>query len=392
MNIEDRIERRLQWTDDTGVIRDAAMISPVTHLETPTGRGPTFERLLDALDPSFTGSHLPDVYVWGPKGAGKSAVVTALFDRLADYGRRSRGVIHTSTRASAPGLPEYVYVDARSATTTFGLYHDVLAALLDDPVPEQGVGTEALERRLKQAVASAKDGIVVAVDHVDEPETHAPAEIANHFASFSDLSVLVVSRTPPADVDWSPDATVRFEAYQRHGLIDVITNRVTNGLERDTISHEQVRDVAEWAGSDAHDALAAIFGAAVLADDAGDASVRPSTLDRGIDAVPKPSAELGRVLALPANRQRVLRELIDLSDTERESVDDVTTAIAAADRVDLSALTIKRVLYELAEVNIVRRETVETSKRGRPPSRIDPQFPTLVFRELYDRGVDAGGR
>jgi len=41
------------------------------------------------------------------------------------------------------------------------------------------------------------------------------------------------------------------------------------------------------------------------------------------------------------------------------------------------------VLYELAEAGVIRRLKVDDAKQvGRPPSRLEPRFPTLVFRHL----------
>jgi len=43
------------------------------------------------------------------------------------------------------------------------------------------------------------------------------------------------------------------------------------------------------------------------------------------------------------------------------------------------------VLYELAEAGIVRRVKAEQpSETGRPPSRVEPRFPTLVFEQLTE--------
>ena len=84
-----------------------------------------------------------------------------------------------------------------------------------------------------------------------------------------------------------------------------------------------------------------------------------------------------------------MRELLAIDDEDRESVTATTDAIAAAPDIDLSAGTVKRFLYELAETGIVERVTVERqSGHGRPPSRLEPRFPTLVFERLYDLRSD----
>ena len=383
MNVDERIERRLRSDRPNGVVTDIEAITPVVHVDDPVGRGPVLERLLDVLDPAFAGARPPSVYVHGPKGSGKSAVVTTLFDRLDSHAGRQGGAIHTATRTAEPPLPRFVRVDARRAGTRFGLYHDALAGLIDVPVPDHGVGTDELATRLADAVGS--EGVVVAIDHADEPDTFAPGEAAALLGDVADALVpVVVGRTSPETLDWEPETVVEVPAYERHALVDVLTARTTTGLSRNAVSHDQVREIAEWAEGDAHDALAALFGATVSAerDDAG--TLRPADVDAGIEAVPKPSVSLGRVFALPENRKRVLAELVTLDEDERGSVGAATEAIAAAPTVDLTASTVRRVLYELAELDVLELVTAPSSGgKGRPPSRIVARFPTRVFSELF---------
>jgi len=67
-------------------------------------------------------------------------------------------------------------------------------------------------------------------------------------------------------------------------------------------------------------------------------------------------------------------------------VSTATEAIATTDHVDLSVSTVRRMLYELADAELLERVTVERSDgKGRPPSRLVPRFPTVVFREVFAR-------
>ena len=390
MNIDDRIERRLGYDAAGTVLADLDAVSPVSHLESPVGRGPAIERLLDVFSPALSGSLPPSVYVHGPKGSGKSAIVSTLFDRLAAHSGPRRA-IQTSTRAVEQNLPGFVYVDARRASTRFGLYHDMLASISDDTVPEHGIGTDELTDALRDSIRTGPD-VVVAADHVDEPETPDATTVVDWIEDVSGHIVPVcLGRDPPDAVDWEPDVPVSFDQYRRHVLVELLTSRCSTGLGRDALTHDQIREIAEWASGDAHDALSAITGAAVHAEHTGASTIRARDIDAGIDAVPKPCVALGRVLALSSSRMRLLYELVSLSEDNRSSVNTATTTIASRETVDLSASTVRRVLYELADTGLLERVTTQhSSGKGRPPSRLVPRFPTLAFQELFDRSLRPG--
>jgi len=390
MDLTDRIRRRQRTGDESRIVIDYGPLSPVAHFEEPTGRGPVLERLLDYLDPVFGDGLPPNAYVWGPAGAGKSAAITALFAHLSRVHAGNGAVIHTTTRSQSGAAPSFVYVDGRRADSDFGLYHAILDALLDESVPRQGVGTETLRSQLAKELRDADRRTVVAIDHVGEPGTAALADLTDALAVAGEsLRWVAVGRPPPSELPEAarPPERIEIPAYERHALVDVLTARASEALARRAVEHEQIRRLAGCAEGDAHDALAALFGAADRADAAGHDRIHECDLEAGVDAVPRPSAPLGRVLTLSANRQLVLRAFVDLDEADAASVGAATEAIAADPSVDLSAATIERFLYELAETGIVQRTTSrrDGAGTGRPPSRIEPLFPTIPFRRLYDR-------
>ena len=398
MDLDERIERRRRGESERALVRDFDVLSPVTHLSEPNGRGPVLERLLDVLDPTFEGKLPGNAYVWGPKGVGKSAVVSALFERLSEQSDRRRSTIYTTTRAVAPPTTVFAYVDARYATSEFALYHDVLDSIVEESVPEGGVGTAALRDRLDDEL-SGSTRAVVAVDHLAEADTFS-IERLDELLDLPSVAYVGVGRTPPAsqagaadgldldsDAGVEIDETVEVPRYERHALVDLLTQRASLGLARGSLSHGDIREVASWADGDAHDALAAVCGAADHALERHGNRITTADLEAGMEAVPWQSVSLGTVLALPANRQRILRRLLDLDASAVSSVRAATDALTADSRVNLSATTVKRVLYELAEAGIINRvETEVDSGLGRPPSRLEPQFPTRVFRRLVDAG------
>jgi len=386
MDIDARIKRRRRRGGGPRLVEDYEALAPVTHLDEPSDRGPVLERLLDHLDPVFDGRLPPNAYVHGPRGSGKTAVVTALFGHLERLSTQTQSVIYTSTRAGSPSAPGFVYVDARETHSEFAFYHRVLDALVDERVPEHGVGTEEIRGRLHDRVDRSRGGVVVGVDHVGAPEDTEAERLVDLFAGLpSNASWLAIGRTPPGETALSEytATTVHVEPYRRQVLVDVLMARASAGLARQALTHELARRIADWADGNAHDALAALFVATDRANRDGRDRLTPADVDAAIAEVPVPSVSLGRVLALPANKQLVLRELVDLDADERASVTATTDAVSAA--VDLSAGTVKRYLYELAESGVVERVQAEQQHgKGRPPSRVELRFPPTAFRRLYD--------
>ncbi|RDZ37945.1 MULTISPECIES: Cdc6/Cdc18 family protein [unclassified Haloferax] len=397
MRLEDRItRRRRRGRKRRRLVRDLSALDPTAHPREPTGRGPTLERILDHLDPVFDGELPPDAHVHGPKGVGKSAVVAALFEHLASALPARRSVIHTATRTAATPTTSFAYVDARDAPTEFALLHAALETLSKEPVPSQGVGAEALRERLTARVAHDEHA-VVAVDHVGEPETVSAATAVETLSSVSPhVSVLTVGRDPRSDATEAGDdddvtdvtdaASIAVPAYERHSLVDILVARASDGVTRNALPHEATREVAEWADGDAHDALSALYGAATLAAADGADTIDTEYVCAGIDAVPDGGCSLGRVFALPESRRRVLRAFVALDDEETASVSTATEHIAASPRVSLSPATVRRVLYELSDLGIVRRvsDSDSTDGPGRPATRPVPNFSTLAFRGLDD--------
>jgi len=390
MDIEARIQRRRRRDGSPRLIEDYEALSPVAHVDEPSDRGPAFERLLDHLDPVFDGTLPPNAYLSGPVGAGKSAVVTALFAHLERLSTQTRSVIHTSTRAATPTTPGFVYVDTRETASEFAFYHAVLDALVEESVPEHGVSTAELRQRLHDLLGGSRThtGVVVAADHVGEPATVAAEGLADLFAGLpSNVSWIAISRDPPGETPLTTyTATeIRIERYRRQALVDVLMTRASLGLTQQALDHDLARHIAEWADGNAHDALVALFVAADAASRAERTRITDDDVSDAIAEIPRPSVSLGRVLALPANKQVVLRELVDLDPEQRASVAATTEAIGADPTVDLSPGTIKRFLYEMAEAGVVERvQSEQQNGKGRPPSRIELRFPPTAFRRLYD--------
>jgi Cdc6-like AAA superfamily ATPase len=390
MDIESRIKRRQRRDSSHRLVLDYEPLSPVHHIDEPNGRGPMMERLLDHLDSVFDGNLPPNAYVHGPAGSGKSAVITALFSCLDLLPTDDRSIIHTSTRAEPAISPAFIYVDVRETKSEFAFYHAILDSLSDDTVPEYGIGTDTLRSRLHDILGGRNNGAVIAVDHVDDADELDPEDLVDLFAGLpSNTSWLAIGRAPP---EQSPltEYTARslaIEPYRKQTLVDVLMTRASDGLAQQSLTHSTARHIADWADGNAHDALSVLFVAAVNTEAADRTRITEHDVASAVDEIPDPCVSLGRVLALPKNRQAVLRELVEMDEAETASVTRTTEVISQRDAVDLSQGTVKRFLYEMAESGIVDRVKSERRNgQGRPPSRVEPRFPPTAFRQLYDLG------
>ena len=280
MDLQERIARRRSARQGRRIVVDRDQLSPVVHRPEPVGRGPVLEQLLDALEPIFDGELPPPVAIVGPAGSGTSAVVTAMFDALNDqFGGSSRAIETTTRGGRTEPVTWFVTVDGRQVESPFAFYRAVLSGLSSERVPESGVGTDDLRDRLSDRLSRPDRRAVVAIDHHDEPETLGVDRVRELLAPVADCATVAVGRTEPDD---HRGETVTVPAYRDHELVDVVTDRVSTGLAAGALDHGAVRELADWADGNAHDALAALFGAAVLAsEDEADRIESPTSRQRG---------------------------------------------------------------------------------------------------------------
>ncbi|RQG92071.1 Cdc6/Cdc18 family protein [Natrarchaeobius chitinivorans] len=378
MDLSERIDRRRAARDGGGIVVDREYLSPVVHPTEPVGRGPVLEQLLDALEPVFDGTLPEPVAVTGPTGSGTSAVVVALFAAMNDRLGGNDRSIRTATRADRTDpVTWFVYVDARRIQSEFALYRTILSVLSAEPIPESGIGTGALRDRLRERLARHDRRAVVAIDHHDEPETLSYERAREYLEPVAD-DVSTVAVGCDAPTGWG-GTTVELSAYRDHGLVDIVTDRVSTGLEPGTLDHESVRELAEWADGNAHDALAGLYGAAVSATGEGADRIEPRHIERAIADVPDGCVHVDRALSLSETRQQVLAVLATIDSTDRP-VRDVADEIAA--QSSLTAGTVKRFLYELADRGVIERVPLPANGTGRRPSAIERRFPAIVFRSL----------
>ncbi|WP_336025540.1 Cdc6/Cdc18 family protein [Halobellus salinisoli] len=382
MDLTERIERRRTRRSKNELVVDRDSLNPAVHPSEPVGRETLFEALLNAIDPLFDRSVPPNAYVWGPRGSGKSSIITALISAL-DAEVTASDPFYTATRGGSdrPDV-QFVYLDARRATSRFRLYRQLLDSLLVETIPERGVSTDALRERIAEVV-DANETVLVAVDHLGEPGTISLADLYSFFEPFEDLAWIGVGRTPPEELSLPiPEQRIHVPAYT-YELVDILTVRGSRGLSQ-TLDHVHAQRIAEWADGDAHDALAALFVAAINAEADGATRLRDEDVDVGTASVPTGGIPTGTVLSLSDNEQRVVAQLVELSLDSEVTIEAAAERIA--ERTNLTGGTVKRLLYELAQRGVLERRevTVGPQATGRRPSGVELNFSERLFAALRD--------
>ncbi len=378
MDLHERIARRQSAHNGGQLVVDREYLSPAVHSQEPVGRGSVLERCLDVLEPVFEGELPPPFAVVGPTGSGTSAVVTALFAELNDTFGGSGRTIGTSTRTDRTGPTTwFIHIDGRRIKTPFAFYRDALSTITDEMIPESGIGTDELRERLTARLERPNHRAIVAIDHHDEPETLEYERVLELLEPVEKHVGTAVVGTHEPD-DWH-GSTITVPAYRQHELVDILAERASTGLAAGAVDHDSIRSLADWADGSAHDALAALFVAAVLANEDDTTQIRDLDLEAAMVDVPRSGIHIDRTLALSASRQQVLLDLLSVSDGSKP-IREVADAIESES--DVTASTATRFLYELADRGILERVGLTSTGSGRRPSTVEPRFSPIAFRSL----------
>lgn len=380
MDLADRIQRRRNGRTEDGLVIDWDALNPASHLAEPVGRAALLEAVLDALDPVFDNQVPPSVYLWGPKGSGKSAIVTAVIRALQNE-LAGRQTTYTATRGrSAMSGLRFVYVDTRRATSEFKLCHHLLEGMTDESVPQRGIGTNDLIAGIEEELDRSA-GVLLGVDHVETPLGASFETVQAAVEPFDDVALFAVGRPSPAELPMPvPSEQIEVPGYS-HELIDVLTVRGSRALTR-TLDHSHARAIADWSEGNAHDALGALYLAATIAEAEGESRVTSDHVQSAIDEMPRDGAPLSQLLTLSETEHEVLRQLLAVGPETQLEIEEMADRIGTAS--NLSSATVKRMLYELAQANILERVQVRTGNEvvGRRPSMVKPNFPARVLAEL----------
>lgn len=382
MDVSERIQRRRNGRTRDAIVVEWDALNPACHCPDPVGRAATVEALLDAVDPIFEDVLPPDIYVWGEAGTGKSALVAAVMSAMESEFRQ-HPLRYTANRARGVDSEiQFVYVDGWQTNTCFKLYHRMLDALRAENIPKRGIGTDDLLSGVKTELQGIR-GLVLAVDHISMPGSVSMAELNEFLAPLDAVSTIAIGReSPDALGRAAPVEDIHVPPYGTE-LIDVLSVRASRGLSR-ALGHPHLRRIAHWADGNAHDALAALYLAALAAHEDDGSRIGADHVSEAIELVPRDGTTLSHVLALSETEQDVLERVIRISRQEAIDIDNMADRIATDS--DLTDTTVKRLLYELAQDDVLQRVELRLGEDlvGRRPSQVEPNFAVPLFEHVRE--------
>ena len=382
MDVSDRIQRRRNGRTHAAVVVDWDALNPAYHTPDPAARVASVESVLDAVDPAFEDELPQNLHIWGEAGTGKSAICTAIMSALkSEFTQHPLRYTSTRTTRTSSDL-QFVYVDGWRANTQFKLYHQILDALRTDRVPKRGIGTEDLRNGIASEL-NDKTGLVLAIDHVSMAGSLAMDELESFLSPLDAVRTITIGRDSPEALEITgPVEDIHLAPYSTE-LVDVLALRASQGLSR-TLEPPHLRRIAEWADGNAHDALAALYLAGVEADQSDASRIHYEHVSEGIEAVPRDGTSLSHLMALPETEQALLKDVIDTTRQETLEIECMSHHIAEHSR--LTDTTVKRLLYELAQDNVLQRTAMRISSDlvGRRPSQVEPNFSVPLFEHVRD--------
>lgn len=222
------------------------------------------QQLTRAWEPVRDNQCADDVLLAGPSGVGKTVLTRYASERVED------AAAATTVHLRCLGL-----------TTT-----DVLQTTLKratGTAPSRPIATtDRLAQRLREDIDTST---IVVLDEGDHVSTAALETLG----ATPDLALVVIVHDPDAwlaelnrDRDrWEPDVQMRLDRYGVDELTDILAPRATQGLERGSISTEQLQLIADRVAGVAREGIQTLRASAEVADEREQSSVREQDIEAG---------------------------------------------------------------------------------------------------------------
>ena len=156
------IKGRLQEGVENSVFRNKSLLDPSTVIDEDriVGRDEQLDDLITYLRPALQGDRPPNMLLYGPSGTGKSLIMNAVSEQVADLARAQGdefGVIKINCQTlSSHDRAVYQLVNAAAD-----------AAGVEATVPKTGVSTDYKLQRLYDLLGEQFDAALVILDEID---------------------------------------------------------------------------------------------------------------------------------------------------------------------------------------------------------------------------------
>jgi cell division control protein 6 len=288
------------------MIRDARVFRHDHRPDDLKHRHSKLRRLSSHLDPITDGRPVDPISLFGPTGTGKTAAAEVMLEQL---------------RSSVLDL-DAVRINCWTDHSRF----DVLRRLLEvvgAPTHDLRQDRTPRDQMLRDFREHVEDQCVVVLDEVDQLDDE---DLLYDLFRTDGVSLLFVANRREdvfGDLDDRLQSrllttlVVEFDPYSVDELVDILRARADRGLEPDSVSDRELRDLADQSRGDARVAIQALKNAADSALRRGAERITDQDLD---DAIATARREIRQKTKSNLTRhQRVLYELIEEAGELRAS-------------------------------------------------------------------------
>ena len=227
------------------------------------------------LEPVLENSSSRNMLLYGPPGTGKTTMAGYVVDELKKH---SSNVVSGS-------------VNCWRYPSRFKVYYNLLQDFGVNLIHRTGTPTDELVDRFRAKVGQQPS--IVILDEVDQIEDE---RILYDFARESSIALIMIANKGTALYDFddrirsSLEGTqnVRFPAYTKEQLVDILEDRVKWGLRDNAVDDSTLRRISSRADGDARIAINALRIAAERAETEDLEEITPDIMDK---ALPKAEKE-----------------------------------------------------------------------------------------------------
>lgn len=250
------------------IIENPKVLTPEYLPERMPHRNNERTEIARALEPLMDENGYPmDTLIYGPPGVGKSAMAEFVLNKLKEE-----------------IFLQDMHVNCFSHKTRF----DILYQLLDKKVsvPRAGTSTQKVRQLLDEKVKSKPS--VIVVDEVDQIKN---GEILFDLARYTETALIMIANDPEV-FGYFDDRVrsrltsvqkVKFSNYTKDEMFDILNDRARSGLYQNTISEDQLSEIASYASGDARKGLNTLRKAARNAENNSQNKITDQNIEQALD-------------------------------------------------------------------------------------------------------------